>query len=149
MARRSKNSMTYRRSSADASANARASGSTDYNNWLRRAQDFRQWHPQTIRQRGALPSMRISRSLDGLTGPSKLVSRPIARRKTAGGVMRKVGIQKGPRFPHYGVGFAQPAKVLICVRRTRRKQVIFATGKGGARGKQRRRRNNEFSQIRC
>lgn len=93
--------------------------------------------------------MRIARDVDGLTRSSQLVPRPIARQKAAGGGMRKVGLQDGTRFPHFAVGFANPVKVVLCVRRKRRKQVMFATGKAGKGKKQRRRRNNEFSQIRC
>lgn len=43
-----------------------------------------------------------------------------------------------------------PKRVLTCARRNQRKQVMFATGKGGARGRQRtRRRLNPDSEIRC
>lgn len=46
------------------------------------------------------------------------------------------------------VRFDDPRFVYVCERRKRRREVIFATGKGGKRG-QRRPWRNEFSEIRC
>lgn len=46
------------------------------------------------------------------------------------------------------LAFAGPASVAICVRRSRRREVMFALRKGGRRG-QRRPRRNWYSSIRC
>lgn len=45
--------------------------------------------------------------------------------------------------------FSAPKRVAVCVRRQRRKEVLFATGKGGRRGRQRQRRRSEFSEVSC
>lgn len=45
------------------------------------------------------------------------------------------------------VAFAAPKRVLVCVRRKIRKEVILATGKGG--GSHRKPRRTEFSNVRC
>lgn len=54
------------------------------------------------------------------------------------------GLSKVP----YQIAFSAPAETLVCVRRSRRKQVLFAkrkTGKGG----QRRPRRNKWSDVKC
>lgn len=45
------------------------------------------------------------------------------------------------------IGFDKPRKVLICVRRAIRKEVMHAMGKGGS--KVRKPRRNQFSDVRC
>lgn len=50
--------------------------------------------------------------------------------------------------PHPGLTFAAPNKVLLCVRRKRRKEVMFAKNKAGKRG-QRKPRRNYWSSISC
>jgi len=48
------------------------------------------------------------------------------------------------------VGFQHPWQVIICVRRKRRREVMFAIGKAGSGQKrQRRPRRNEWSEVRC
>lgn len=50
------------------------------------------------------------------------------------------------------VGFSLPWQVIVCVRRKRRREVLFANRFAGSRGSSnlmRRRRNNEFSEVRC
>lgn len=59
---------------------------------------------------------------------------------------RKVDVKKPSRLP-FGVTFAVPQRVAICVRRKRRKEVIFAKGVGGS--KTRKPRRTEFSDVRC
>lgn len=46
------------------------------------------------------------------------------------------------------LSFAAPDKVLVCVRRRRRKEVLFAKNKAGKRG-QRKPRRNYWSSISC
>ena len=60
------------------------------------------------------------------------------------------GLRKFPSQTKAHVGFDAPVHVLVCVRRKRRKEVLFAkrkTGSGG--GRQRRPRHNWFSKIHC
>lgn len=48
------------------------------------------------------------------------------------------------------VGFQHPWQVIVCVRRKKRREVLFALGKGGRGGNARRVvRRNEFSEVRC
>lgn len=47
----------------------------------------------------------------------------------------------------WGIKFAQPRRVLICLRRHARREVLLALGKGGG-GKRRPKRNN-FSGVSC
>lgn len=47
------------------------------------------------------------------------------------------------------VGFHMPWQVVICVRRKRRKEVLFAKRKTGAGARARVRRRNEYSDVRC
>lgn len=46
-----------------------------------------------------------------------------------------------------GIGFAQPNKVAICVRRHSRREVLFAKGVGGSRV--RRGKRNPWSDVQC
>ena len=45
------------------------------------------------------------------------------------------------------IAFANPRRVLICLRRKARREVLMALGKGGGGAK--RPRRNEFSDVRC
>lgn len=45
--------------------------------------------------------------------------------------------------------FAIPQKVALCIRRKRRKEVIFATNKAGAGVKRKNPRRNFWSEIKC
>lgn len=57
----------------------------------------------------------------------------------------------GLRARGAGVGFIRPRSVEICVRRGRRREVLFAMGVGGSRGvgRGRRRRTNDASLVSC
>lgn len=46
------------------------------------------------------------------------------------------------------IGFANPWQVVICVRRKRRKEVMFATGRAG-KGGQKSPKRNWYSEVRC
>lgn len=56
---------------------------------------------------------------------------------------------KAPSQTKAIVAFAEPKKVAVCIRRKTRKEVLFATGKGGSRKKQKPPRKSEFSDISC
>lgn len=45
--------------------------------------------------------------------------------------------------------FTLPKKTAVCIRRQSRKEVLFATGKGGKRHNNRRSRRNQHSYISC
>lgn len=42
-----------------------------------------------------------------------------------------------------------PKQAIVCVRRATRREVLFATGRGGSRSPQRRHRRSETSKIHC
>lgn len=50
--------------------------------------------------------------------------------------------------PLHHVGFDVPKQVLLCVRRKRRKEVLFATG-GAGKPNKRKPRRNKYSNVRC
>lgn len=49
----------------------------------------------------------------------------------------------------HGLRFINPRRVLICVRRAVRKEVMFAVGQGGKRGKRKSPRRSAYSDVRC
>jgi len=90
--------------------------------FLQTIEDRRDFHPE----QAARPARSFSRSVHSLAVPA-----------------RRTG-----RLP-IGVTFHNPNKVLVCVRRKSRREVLFAlgqTGKGSALGKRRR---NQYSEIQC
>lgn len=65
------------------------------------------------------------------------------------GAARLVVFKPRSRVMSHRVSFAMPKKVALCVRRQRRREVLFAAGVGGARGRKRPPRRNEFSDVSC
>jgi len=59
----------------------------------------------------------------------------------------KRGTRSRTRVP-YQIAFTAPKETLVCVRRSRRRQVLHALKKTGKRG-QRRRRRSQWSNIKC
>lgn len=51
--------------------------------------------------------------------------------------------------PLHRVARVLPREAVVCVRRSVRREVMFATGRGGRRGSQRPHRRNETSAIHC
>lgn len=47
------------------------------------------------------------------------------------------------------VKFSVPSHVAVCIRRKKRREVLFARGVGGSRRRQRRPRWSEFSSVNC
>ena len=88
---------------------------------------------------------------EGDLAPARSFSYPRHRLKTVtprSGVPslnRSIGFEPVP----IGVGFANPSKVLICVRRKMRREVMFARGHAGRAGNQFKHRTNEYSGVRC
>lgn len=90
---------------------------------LRDIEDRRLWHPDPFR-----PAATFTAALPRLDVP-------------------KSSKKKGVVVPR-SVGFVEPHRVLVCVRRTVRKQVMHAMGKAGKRG-QKKPRRNAYSEISC
>lgn len=92
---------------------------------LTQVEDRRTYHP--------LGPARPARSLSG--SPHRLI---VPKARTYARISSRV--------PHM-IGFANPSKILICVRRKIRREVILAKGKGG--GRHRRPRFSHYSSIKC
>lgn len=97
-------------------------------------EDRRQWHPEGE----YAPARSFSRSRHRLTLPRQ--RRQITRKSS----LQKVFYSQVPSV----VSFYEPLKVLICVRRSIRKEVLHALNKTGRRG-QKRPRYNFYSSISC
>jgi len=98
---------------------------------LREIQDRRQFHPDRPYAPAGVFSGVYQR---------KIIDRPV--RAPNGFLSPSVDIAPG-RF-----GFAVPEKVAICVRRKRRREVLFAR-RGTGKGSRARRKYNYFSTINC
>lgn len=88
--------------------------------------DLRTWHPE----RSDRPALKFS----GLPAAVVIGRRP-----------RSVG--RKAAWPSHAVVFKNPDRVLTCVRRARRREVIFASGRGGK--KTRRPKYTWRSKIHC
>lgn len=105
--------------------------------YLSQFEDRRKWHPE-----GAYaPAKSFNRSKHTLIeiGTSK---------RTSGSRNRSSRYNISPTSFVSKIGFQYPKKVLICVRRKMRKQVLHALKKTGKKG-QRRPKFNWYSKIRC
>lgn len=82
---------------------------------------------------------------EGLQRPALATWRPATR------LVIKAQPKQAKRFrsPPIGVSFAVPAKVAICVRRQRRKEVLHAKRVAGSSGGFRKRRRSFYSSISC
>lgn len=97
---------------------------------LTQVEDRRLYHP--------LGPARPARSLSG--APHRLIvpkARPQARSRSRLNINSVV----------HHIGFANPKKVLICIRRKMRREVLLAKGRGG--GGHRRPRRSHYSNIVC
>ncbi|AZL82957.1 hypothetical protein [Apis mellifera associated microvirus 51] len=102
-------------------------------------EDRRQWHPEGK----YAPARSFSSSrhrLREVPGISRGNSRNDRSRRSSGFRLHDPGPLK--------IGFGNPSRVLVCVRRRIRKEVLFARRKTGRVG-QRRPRFNFYSQISC
>lgn len=95
-------------------------------------EDFRTFHP--------LASARPVRVTSGQTVQPLRVAAAAAPRK-------RVGLF-GSLSPH--LKFAVPSRTIICIRRARRREALFANRQVGVKGGRRRlRKRNQWSDIRC
>lgn len=109
--------------------------------------------------RDALPSLTLGlRSRPSLMELEDLRTfdfEPATRppRRTDGGYASVVAStpqtnKKAPSKVPYQISFSAPAETLVCVRRSRRKEVLFAKKKTGRRG-QKKARWSKWSTIKC
>jgi len=78
------------------------------------------------------------------TRPARLFSGSIATVGLDGAGRKKTK----SNFQHAQIAFTAPRETLVCVRRSRRKEVLFAKKKTGKRG-QRRPRRSKWSSYKC
>lgn len=83
----------------------------------------------------------------GLNAPARSFSRSRHRLKVSHAAPRSKALSSPTTFTSH-IAFQSPSRVLVCVRRQRRKEVIHALGKSGRSG-QRRPRRSEYSSISC
>lgn len=76
--------------------------------------------------------------------PLSLLGRPRPRI-----IAPQLPMRSGKRPRLYQLAFQAPDDVIVCVRRKRRKEVLFAKNKAGKSGQQRKRRRTYFSSISC
>lgn len=125
----------------DTHAIARHSRRFDPDQWsvgptMRQVEDRRTWHPGSYTR----PAARFDGALHRLVAPvQNPVYKPVSLPSTK--------IKFFQPLPS-GVAFKDPQGVTICERRSRRRQVMFATRKSG-KGGQRRPRYNEYSSVQC
>lgn len=106
---------------------------------LRLYEDRRQWNPEPYTE----PARSFSQSRHRLRVGANV--RSTAKRVSPGGGRN---LWSALTWPSANVAFRQPRQVLICVRRQRRKEVLFAKGLGGRRG-QRSPRFTQYSSVSC
>lgn len=99
---------------------------------LRDIEDRRTYHPQG--------KQRPARSIDK---PTHRLVMPVHPKAPAQNKRTQA-----PRMPHT-VQFAAPKKVLVCIRRKTRKEVLHALNKTGKGARARHRRQSEYTTIRC
>lgn len=94
-----------------------------------------------------------------LGSAANIVSRPVRRSIRVSSTARRARSRSSVRYvsPYTSrnsfitpstIAFEAPSRVVLCVRRSVRKEVMFASGKAGRRG-QRPPRRNQFSDISC
>lgn len=109
-------------------------------NYLREIEDRRTWHPEGVSR----PARSFNRSRHLLT----VYKSPHKEITIQGGYQSPFAIKKLFDTVPVGVQFQTPYKVLICVRRQQRKEVMFAKNKAG-RGGQKSPIYSEYSSVRC
>lgn len=104
---------------------------------LTEVEDRRTYHP--------LGPNRPARTLGGTPARITVADRPASKRQRASGFHRKL------RSSHTKavLAFAEPKRVLICIRRQRRKEVLHALGRAGRGGAKRHPRRSWHSEVSC
>jgi len=109
---------------------------------LQAAEDRRYWHP-------AAPIHRPVRTLSGVQSHRLVIGKPNGRKQVSTNPYKRSAVAKPDMAgPPHQIAFHAPEKVVICVRRKRRKEVIFALNKAG-KGGQRRPRRTHNSGVQC
>lgn len=107
---------------------------------LSQIEDRRTWHPQG--------KTRPARSFQSSQHKLKIATNRHTSPRSTNPVHLKKAAARAAALPHR-VQFDAPQKVLICVRRQQRKQVLFALRKTGKGARAKRHRQSYFSSIGC
>jgi len=106
--------------------------------FLREVEDRRAWYPSDV-----APATGYSPARTFSGRPARLrVQTPVRRSEARFRPLVRLS------YPSARIGFQEPRDVVICVRRSRRREVLHALGVAGSRGLRRPRRN-AFSAITC
>lgn len=88
---------------------------------------------------------------EGSTAPARSFSSPRHRLKVS--TPRRPENYRPTTYPWetvpVGIGFRNPSRVLVCVRRKMRREVLFAKKHAGIGGNQYKHHTNEYSNIHC
>lgn len=82
------------------------------------------------------------------TRPAKLFTGSTASITVTSTTQKRKSPSKGARLGRAQLAFTLPGETLVCIRRRRRKEVLFAKRKAGRAG-QRRPRRSPFSGVKC
>lgn len=98
-----------------------------------------------LRSRPPLPDTRLTENLKApASGPARLFSGAVARITVDPPKKKFRGKSRVP----YQLSFSAPAETVVCVRRSRRKEVLHALKKTGKRG-QRKPRKTAWRNYKC
>lgn len=75
--------------------------------------------------------------------------RPVFSPPSDAPIFKAARSKRPSSFPSDALAYSIPDMTPTCIRRRRRREVIFASGKGGRRGRQRRHRRKWDSSIHC
>lgn len=109
--------------------------STWSSSFLTEVEDRRTWHPEAAFR----PPLLFS-------GNAARFDRLVDRRSSPLQVRRGLRVRSQTKAVR---AFDDPGYVALCVRRKKRREVIFAKRKAGKGSRRRHRRRNYFSEIRC
>lgn len=76
-------------------------------------------------------------------------SRPVFSPPSHLPIFKAARSKRPSSFPSDALAFSVPDMTPTCIRRRQRREVMFASGNGGRRGKQRRHRRSRFSDVHC
>lgn len=100
-------------------------------------EDRRSWHPKGVQA----PAKSVHKA------QHRLVAKP--NKAPRGSAQRISEAFRARAAPPVAVGFHAPKKVVICVRRRMRKEVLFALNRTGKGAKKRKHRRSYYSDVRC
>lgn len=112
---------------------------------LREYEDRRLFHPEGVHA----PARSFSSTRHRLTSYGQTHKPPLRINSPRSPIAPNIGWQSAFSQVPAAVGFTQPSRVLICVRRAQRREVLHAKRIAGGSGAQRHPRWTVYSSIRC